>query len=532
MSAYLSTPVMTKPNILFIMSDDHASNAISAYQSRLAEDAPTPNIDRIACNGMRLQNCHCTNAICTPSRAVILTGQHSHINGVKTLKDKLPDNAYTLPEILNDNGYQTAIFGKWHLHTTPRGFNQWAVLPEQGFYNDPVFTYNDKEHISKFAEPTSLEGLLSEDERVRAHGDYLLGPMAKAQGYVTDIITDMTLDWLENERKSEQPFFLCCHHKAPHDFFEYDHQYEEEYEGVEFEEPCTLFEDDETLNEISRRYGSTVSERWEPRNMVKHLMDPDYPNGGAVDFSGLDFEGKTKKAYQKYMQDYLRTVKSVDASVGKILDYIEASGLKENTIIVYTSDQGMMLGEHDKIDKRWIFDESQKMPFLIQYPKEIPQGTVNSDMVDNTDFAPTLLDYADVDIPKEMQGRSIRSLLKGNTPIDWRQSVYYRYWMHMAHHWVPAHYGIRTDKYKLIFFYGLKLDSNGCNHPDCDKPFQPGFELYDMENDPFEKRNVINDTNYQEVKNNLKKELFNLKYQFEDTDKDYPELLEIQKVQF
>ena len=521
-----------RPNILFIMSDDHASNAISAYTSRLAKDAPTPNIDRIAKNGMRLNNCHCTNAICTPSRAVILTGQHSHINGVKTLDDKLPDSAILLPEILKENGYQTALFGKWHLHSTPRGFDDWAILPGQGFYNDPVFNYSNESFIKAHSTPMDLETLRKSDERIKQDPDLELGPIAKSSGYVTDIITDMTLDWLKNECNEDDPFYLCCHHKAPHDFYEYEQKYESLFEDVRFEEPETLFEDDHTLNEISRKFGSTVSERWEPRNMVKHLMDENYPNGGKMDFSGLDANGKTKKAYQKYMQDYLRTVKSVDVNVGRLLDYIEASGLKKNTIIIYSSDQGMMLGEHDKIDKRWIFDESQRMPFLVQYPKEIKAGTTNDDIVDNTDFTPTLLDYAGIEKPDFMQGRSFRNILQSNTPNEWRQSVYYRYWMHMAHHWVPAHYGIRTDRFKLIFFYGMKLDSKGCNHPDCDAPFEPGFEMYDVQEDPFEKNNLFYNDDYKSIRDQLKSALLNLKSEVRDKDEYYPELLTLQQEMF
>ena len=261
-------------------------------------------------------------------------------------------------------------------------------------------------------------------------------------------------------------------------------------------------------------------------------MDENYPNGGKIDFSGLDANGKTKKAYQKYMQDYLRTVKSVDVNVGRLLDYIEASGLKKNTIIIYTSDQGMMLGEHDKIDKRWIFDESQRMPFLVQYPKEIKAGTINEDIVDNTDFTPTLLDYAGIEKPDFMQGRSFRNILQSNTPNEWRQSVYYRYWMHMAHHWVPAHYGIRTDRFKLIFFYGMKLDSKGCNHPDCDAPFESGLEMYDVQEDPFEKNNLFYNDDYKSIRDQLKSALLNLKSEVRDKDEYYPKLLALQQEMF
>lgn len=520
----------SRPNILFIMSDDHAATAISAYGSRLAKDAPTPNIDRIANEGMRLDNCHCVNSICTPSRANILTGQHSHVNGVRTLADSMPVEPTVLPEILRENGYQTALFGKWHLHAEPRGFDEWTLLPGQGLYFDPVFIYSDGERVPEgtLMPDAEREEMLGRAGEVRK---YNFGTLTRQKGYVTDLIADMTVDWLK-ERDEHKPFFLCCHHKAPHDFFEYDRVYEDQYQDVEFEEPDTLFEDEKTQQEISRKYGSTVSERWEPRNMVKHLQSPSYPNGGAMDFSGLDFEGRARKAYQKYMQDYLRTVHSIDVNVGRLLDYLDESGLAENTIVIYTSDQGMMLGEHDHIDKRWIFDESQRMPFLVRYPEGIDVNTACDEVVDNTDFAPTLLEYASVDVPGDMQGQSFRALLEGEVPGDRKQAVYYRYWMHMAHHWVPAHYGIRTKTRKLIFFYGMKLDASGCNNPDCDENTSPGFELYDLENDPQEKRNVYNDPDYAEDVKVLKAELLRLKQQYGDTDEAYPELLVLQKQMF
>lgn len=515
---------MKRPNILYIMSDDHASNAISAYGSRLAKHQRTPNLDRIGNEGMRLENCHCVNSICTPSRASILTGQHGHTNGVRTLADKLSDDRTCVSELLQANGYQTAIYGKWHLHAEPRGFDDWTILPGQGLYNDPIFTVPDKDSI--VGEPLQGEAqVYSKGDK----GDLALGIPVKVEGYVTDVITDLTLNWLKEKRDPSKPFFLCCHHKAPHDFFEYNHKHEDIFEDVEFEEPSTLFEDEATLAEISRKYGTTVSERWEPRNMVKHLSNPNYPNGGAMDFSGMSFEEKARKAYQKYMQDYLRTVHSIDENVGRLLDYLDEAGLADDTIVIYTSDQGMMLGEHDKIDKRWIFDESQRMPFLVRYPGAIAPGTVCDDVVDNTDFAPTFLDYAEIETPEFMQGRSFRSLLEGKTPEDWRQSVYYRYWMHMAHHWVPAHYGIRTKTRKLIFFYGMKLDATGCKQACCEENTEPGWELYDLEKDPEETTNVYNDPAYAADVAELKKQLMDLKARYGDTDEQYPDLEELRQ---
>ena len=521
--------MMKRPNILFIMSDDHASTAISAYGSRLAQDAPTPNIDRIAEEGTLFNNVFCTNAICTPSRAVILTGQHSHVNGVRTLSDSLPEDSSLLSEILSENGYETGLFGKWHLHAEPRGFDQWAILPGQGEYYDPKFIVADEKSI-----PPSVQDRLKnssgeyKDEWTR---NYKFGSQFSVEGYVTDIITDMTIDWMD-KRDDEKPFFLCCHHKAPHDFFEYKRVYEDIYRDIEFREPDTLFENKKTQQEISRKYGTTVSERWEPRNMVKHLSDLKYPNGGPFDFSGMESDEKTKFAYQKYMQDYLRTVHSIDVNVGRVLDFLEEKGLSEDTIVIYTSDQGMMLGEHDHIDKRWIFDESQRMPFMVRYPAKMQSGVINSDVIDNTDFAPTLLQMAGVEVPSHMQGRSFKPALEGGNLDEWRQSVYYRYWMHMAHHWVPAHYGIRTKEWKLIFFYGKKLDASGCTHPDCSVDTGPGFELYDVINDPGETRNLTDDPAYGDILNKLKKQLMELKESCGDADDRFPEMIDLEAEYF
>ena len=321
---------MKKPNILYIMSDDHAANAISAYNSRLADQAPTPNIDRIGKTGIRMDNCYCTNSICTPSRAVILTGQHSHINGVKTLSDALPEESHLLSEILQENGYKTALFGKWHLHVEPRGFDQWTILPSQGEYHNPTFIYPSNSEVSSVIKPVEPHTQIYKDEWSKHYG---FGNKIQAQGYVTDLITDLTINWLEN-KKGDEPFFLCCHHKAPHDFFEYNRVYEDIFQDTIFNEPSTLFEDGKTQQEISRKYGTTVSERWKPRNMVKHLSDPAYPNGGAIDFSGMSADETTKLAYQKYMQDYLGIVHSIDVNVGGVLDYLEDNGIRENTIVI------------------------------------------------------------------------------------------------------------------------------------------------------------------------------------------------------
>lgn len=526
MSTLHATKSKSRPNILFIMSDDHSSNAISAYGSVLKEVAPTPQIDRIGQNGMRFDSCCCVNSICTPSRATILTGQHSHVNGVKTLSDALPAEAALLSEMLQENGYATALFGKWHLRAEPRGFDQWATLPGQGDYFDPLFSFSSPDAI-----PAGCAVPFGEAFESGVLAFYRFGSLGQLSGYVTDLITDMTLEWL-SQHDTEKPFFLCCHHKAPHDHFEYPDHLSSYLEDVTIPEPATLFEDGDVLDEITRKYGSSMSDRWEPNNAVKWLMTGTQPQLGEVDFSGLDSKARTKKAYQHYMKSYLRAVRSIDDNVGRILDYLEQQGLADNTLVVYTSDQGMMLGEHDKVDKRWVFEESQRMPLLMQYPGRIEPGSVSPALIDNTDFAPTLLALAGIEVPSDMQGSSFEEAL-GSVSFEGKEAVYYRYWMHMAHHYVPAHYGIRTRQHKLIFFYGRRLDASGC-FPDgpWSEPTEPGFELYDLYKDPLETRNVIDDPDYASIASELKKQLLELKQRLGDDDSQYPEILELEKLYF
>jgi len=513
----------SRPNILFILSDDHAANAISAYGGTFASVAPTPNIDRIAREGIRLNNCYCCNSICTPSRATILTGQHSHVTGVRTLNTPLPDDARLLPELLGEHGYQTAIFGKWHLLCRPRGFDDWAVLPGQGIYFDPLFLYPNADAIPRQAMPVG-PGDLPDHEK----GDAVGCAIARERGYVTDLITDKTIRWLKG-RDPSRPFFLCCHHKAPHDPFEYPTRLADYLAPVVLPEAQTLFEDDRALRELSRKYGSTMSERWPLRNAVKQLAAGVFPQYGPVDFAGLDAEARTRKAYQLYNKAYLRTVRGIDDQVGRLLDYLDETGLAMNTLVIYASDQGMMLGEHDKIDKRWIFEESQRMPFLARLPGTIPAGSCSDALLDNTDIAPTLLDLAGIAIPGAMQGRSFLETLR-KPGAGGKDAVYYRYWMHMTHHWVPAHYGIRTPDHKLVFFYGMKLDAPGCfDRGPWSENTEPGLELYDLRKDPLETRNAIHDPAYAAVAGQLKEKLLELKRDVGDTDDSYPELLKLQQ---
>lgn len=495
---FLKGKAWSQPNILFIMSDDHACNAISSYGGMLSQLFRTPNIDRIAKEGARLNNCFVTNSICTPSRAAILTGKYSHRNGVYTLKDDFDRGQPNVAGMLQKAGYQTAMVGKWHLHTEPSGFDYYNVLPGQGRYHDPILK-----------------------EKGKGWEDHNAGG-ERYEGYCTDVITDIALKWLDGRDKTK-PFFLMCHHKAPHGLWEYARRHENMFDGVEIPEPASLWEDKSPRSEASRNYGRRILTLGDRMNAGKGGKL--WPTG-RLDTTGMTDKQQTRAAYQKYMKDYLRVVAAIDENVGRVLGYLDEEGLVDSTVVIYTSDQGQFLGEHSYYDKRWMFEESLRMPFLARYPKEILAGSVNDDMVLNIDFAETFLDYADAAIPEDMQGRSFRLNLKGRTPAGWRKSMYYRYWMHVKSSNVPAHYGVRTKRYKLIFFYGLALGMKGANK---DWQTGAGWELYDLKKDPLELHNVCDNPAYGSVVKELKKELFRLKKAFGDTDETYPELMEIRK---
>ncbi len=454
----------TRPNIIFIMSDDHAAHAMSCYGSRVNQ---TPNLDRIAKEGMRFVNCFCTNSICTPSRAAILTGTYNHVNEVTTLATPMDNRLQTFPKLLQQNGYQTAIFGKWHLglgpEHCPTGFDDWAVLPGQGRYHNPEFIFK------------APQG----------------GETRTVPGYVTDIITDMSLDWLK-ARDVERPFCLLYHHKAPHRPWYPDEKHAHLYLNEDLPEPPTLFDDYATRSQAAVKAEMRVG---------PHMTSTDLKCEVPAEMPEMELR---RWAYQRYIKDYLRVIASVDDNVGRVLDYLDEAGLSENTLVVYTSDQGFFLGDHGWYDKRFMYEESLRMPLIMRYPREIRSGTTNPDMVLNVDFPSLFLDLAGVEIPEDMQGRSFRPLLRGETPSDWRQSMYYRYWMHKGGgHRVCAHYGVRTHEYKLIFYYGEALGQAGT----VDEPETPEWELFDLRKDPQELNNVYNDPAYAGVVQELKREL-------------------------
>jgi arylsulfatase A-like enzyme len=455
-----------RPNIVFIMSDDHASHAMSCYGSRINR---TPNLDRIATEGMRFDNCFCTNSICAPSRATILAGTYNHINGVTTLATHMDNRLVTFPKLLQAAGYQTAIFGKWHLgigpNHCPTGFDDWAVLPGQGLYHNPEFIFKGPDG----------------------------GETRKLQGYVTDITTDMCMDWLDR-RDPSRPFMLMYHHKAPHREWECDDKHAHLYENEDIPEPGTLQDDYANRSAAAREAMMRVG---------VHMRDNDVGEPIPRDLPEADLR---KWAYQRYIKRYLRVVASIDDNGGRFLDYLDRAGLRDNTIVIYTSDQGFFIGDHGWFDKRFMYEESLRMPFIIRYPAGIRPGSVCRDMILNVDFAQTFLDYAGVPADPGMQGRSFRPLLEGHRPAGWREAMYYRYWMNGSEHNVAAHYGVRTLHHKLIYYY-----ADGCGQPGTVRPpnyaaplksqstcdaMTPEWELFDLERDPCELRNVYRDPGY------------------------------------
>ncbi|MDB4583062.1 sulfatase [Draconibacterium sp.] len=483
----------TLPNILFIMSDDHAYQAISAYGHGLNK---TPNIDRIAQEGAIFTRACVSNSICAPSRAVLLTGKHSFVNGkIDNLNDYNWDQD-NFAKQLQASGYQTALIGKIHLNGLPQGFDYSMVLPGQGHYYNPDFLIN--------------------------------GVKKRFEGYCTDIITDATLDWIKNKRDPNKPFCAIYNQKAPHGNWKPAPEYLTLYDEITFEPPANFFDDYEGRGRAAKEQNSMIDGSMKWGRHFKLITDPDGNNTG-FDKELERFNEKQKAdwmavygpkndvlrtakltgkelalwKFNRYIKDYLRTIKSVDDGIGKVLDYLEESGLIENTIVVYTSDQGFFLGEHGWYDKRFMYEEAFRTPLLVRYPKEIKAGTSISKLVQNIDFAPTILDYAGVEIPKEMQGESFRQLVSGETD-EWRDAVYYTYYEHPSAHQIKRHYGIATDRYKLIHFYY-----------DIDE-----WEMYDLKTDPSEMKSIYNDPKYAEVQKQLHKQLEELRDYYGDSDEN------------
>ena len=483
-----------RPNIVFIMSDDHAFQAISAYQSHLIE---TPNIDRIAERGMTFERSFVTNSICAPSRAVILTGKFSHLNGVPGNEQVFDGSQQTFPKILQQHGYQTAMIGKWHLKSPPTGFDYWNVLPGQGDYYNPDFIEQGKDTVYR--------------------------------GYVSEIITDLSMDWLEN-RDSEKPFCLMMQHKAPHRSWMPALQHLELFNDDAFPLPENFY-DDYTGKEALKVQMLTVKDHmdvrmdfkvpcdtcdavsvnwWAPEEYWRRLerLSPEERMQWEAAYAREELEFNKVKddeeaydhwKYRRYMEDYLRSIVSVDESVGQVLDFLAANNLLENTIVVYTSDQGFFLGEHGLFDKRFMYEEALRTPLLMSYPQEIKEGSRTNRLTQNLDLAPTLLDLAGIPVPEDMQGESLRKLWQEKIPA-WRDAIYYHYYE--KGFGATPHYGIRTDRYKLIHFYDV-VDS---------------WELYDLEADPGEMKNLYDDPEYEQIVNELKNKLTELQEKYEDPE--------------
>ena len=494
-----------RPNIIFIMTDDHTTQAMSCYGGNLIE---TPNMDRIADEGMRFDNCYATNALSGPSRACILTGKFSHRNGFTDNASTFDGSQLTFPKVMRENGYATGVVGKWHLISKPQGFDHWSILlgqNEQGNYYKPVFYEN--------------------------------GTVVKEDGYVTDVITDKAIEFID-EVHDEKPFMLMLHHKAPHRNWMPAPRHLGIFNDTVFPEPETLFDDYEGRGEAARSQDmnikNTLDDEWDLKLLtreeilagnnrlhdvyirmpeeVQHKWDSVYAPRIAEYRSGkLQGDELVRWKYQQYMRDYLATAKSVDESIGRVMEYLEEIGELDNTVIVYTSDQGFFLGEHGWFDKRFMYEECLRMPFVIRYPKMIKAGSTSKAICMNVDFGPTFLDLAGIEVPSEMQGRSFRKVLekKGRIPAGWREAAYYHYYEYPAEHSVKRHYGIRTSDCKLIHFYN-----------DIDQ-----WEMYDMKADPQEMRNVYDDPAYAGKRAQMHRILEQVQQEYEDTDPCEKELI-------
>ncbi|QCX36940.1 sulfatase [Aureibaculum algae] len=492
----------TRPNILYIMADDHTSQAWGVYDGILKDYVHTPNIQRLAEEGTVLDNCLVSNSICTPSRATILTGQYSHVNGVTTLGAGLPTEHPTIAGVMQRGGYQTSVIGKWHMKQEPTDeFDFYMVLPGQGRYWDPIL--KTKENWK----------------------DYMEGGKPY-EGFSTDVIADKTIDWIQN-RDTTKPFITMCHFKATHEPFDYPERFSHLYRDEDIPVPSTFYDKGaettgrsfkgQSVDNLKKRY---LLASKDPDNVPGYMKYPELP----FTVDGLTNDEARYKTYQKYVKDFMRCGAAIDDNIGKLLKYLDESGLAENTIVIYTADQGYFLGEHGWFDKRLIYEESIHMPFVIRYPKEIPAGARNSDLIENADFSALFADYAGLEYPETMQGHSFRENLKGNTPKDWRKYGYYRYWDHSIDR--PGHFGIRGQRYKLAFYYGNGLKENGYTKENQPKKY---WDFFDLEKDPKETHNAYNDAEYQEIIKEMKVEIMKQREALGDTDPDNQEIHDIIK---
>ncbi|MGQ1784559.1 sulfatase family protein [Saccharicrinis sp. GN24d3] len=488
-----------RPNILYIMADDHTGQAWGIYGGILKDYVHTPNISRLADEGCVLENCLVSNSICTPSRATILTGQYSHRNGVKTLSGSLFPKQNNIAKVLTASGYQTSIIGKWHLKKEPTGFDYYCVLPGQGRYWDPILKTKEN------------------------WGDGHEGGIPY-EGFSTDVIADMTIDWIEH-RDQSKPFMAMCHFKATHEPYDYPKRFSHLYCNEEIPVPDSFWDrgaeetgrsfKGQSIDNLKKRYLFATEH---PDEKADYMFYPELP----FSVDGLTHEEARMKTYQKFVKDFMRCGAAIDDNIGKLLKYLDESGLAENTIVIYTADQGYFLGEHGWFDKRMIYEESIHMPFVIRYPKEIPAGTRNTDIIENVDFSALFADYAKAKYPSEMQGHSFRSNLRGKTPKDWREYGYYRYWEHQTNR--PGHFGIRGERFKLAFFYG---------HGFKDNEYEEGantgkyWDFFDLEKDPNELHNAYDDPEYQEIIKEMKEEILRQRIALGDTDAENPEILDI-----
>lgn len=521
--------ISKRPNIIFIMADDHAAQAISAFGHPISKLAPTPNIDRIANEGVIFNNNFCTNSICGPSRAVILTGKHSHINGFRMNGERFDESQQTFPKLLKKAGYNTAMIGKWHLHGYPEGFDYWNILNDQGNYYNPQFIkIKDTVHIDKKHIDTT------------AHWTVKLPDTTVVKGYATDLITDYAINYIDSIKNDNKPFMIMVHHKAPHRNWMPALRHLNLYDSVQFPLPDTYFTSHEGSTASKEQQQTIYKDMYEGHDlkMTKTKGSPELAhNPWKTDFDRMTPEQRAiwDKAYQpkndamhdlnlagkalaewkgqRYLQEYLATIASVDEGVGRILDYLDANNLSENTLIVYTSDQGFYLGEKGWFDKRFMYEESLKMPLLMKYPKVIKAGTKIEALTQNLDFAETFLDFAGVEIPDDMQGKSLKNLLTSASTLDeFRDAIYYHYYDYPAFHMVKKMYGVRTNRYKLIHVYD-----------DIDE-----WELYDLETDPQELNNLIDNPDYIGIKEELHKKLKSLQKQYKVTEKEFEQAPKVQ----